>query len=117
MEEIDYKKFASQLMIDVAKLLITLASGFFVLSATLINILSDGKNDPIQAFWSLAICWICLIFSIIFGTLALGGIATAAHDKAKFDVDDSVTSIMLKLQQTLFVISFVFVAWFAFANK
>jgi hypothetical protein len=116
MNENNHKKFAAETMIDVTKLLVTLASGFFVLSTTLINILSDGIEDPLKAFWSLSVAWLCLILSITTGILALGGIATSAHDHGIFDVDAIVTKWMLRSQQVLFILAFIFVAWFAYAN-
>jgi len=117
MDDYDFKKFAAETMIDVSRLLVTLASGFFVLSTTLINVLSDGANDPLNDFWSLITCWLCLIASIAAGILALGGIATSAHNDEEFDVDATVTKWMLRVQQVLFVLAFGFVSWFAIANK
>lgn len=117
MNEEDYKKFASETMVDVSKLLITLASGFFVLSTALINVLSEGKDDPISSFWSLVIAWFCLIVSIGGGVIALGGIATSAHDDKTFDVDAAVTNWALRIQQIAFLLAFVFVAFFAIQNK
>lgn len=117
MEKIDFKKFASETMIDVAKLLITLASGFFVLSAVLVKTFTDGAEDPVRSFCLLVITWILLIGSISGGILALGGIATSANDESKFDVDDSVTKWWLRLQQVFFVLAFIFLALFATQNK
>ena len=116
MSEENYQKFATQTMIEVAKLLITLASGFFVLSTTLINIISNDVNDPVKAFWTIIVAWACLIVSIGSGILALGGIATSAHDDNKFDVDTPVTCWTLRAQQVFFVVAFLFVAWFAYSN-
>lgn len=117
MEKIEIQKFASETMIDIAKLLITLASGFFVLSAVLIKTFTDGPEDPVQSFCLLVLTWVLLIGSIAGGILALGGIATSANDQGKFDVDASVTKWMLRLQQILFVLAFISLAIFAAQNK
>lgn len=116
MKKEDYRKFASEVMIDATKTLITLASGFFVLSTTLVNLLSDGVNDPIKGFWLLITTWMLLIISIGSGILALGSIATSAHDDQKFDLDSPWTAWTLRGQQVTFLLAFIAVSRFTFVN-
>jgi hypothetical protein len=117
MDETDYRKFAVETMMDVAKLLITLASGFLVLSVSLLHYLSGGPSDPIRYFWLMLLCWFTLIVSIGCGILSLGAVATSAHDQQKFDVDETTTKWLLRGQQVCFVISFIFFVGYALVNK
>jgi hypothetical protein len=117
MSEENYQKFATQTMIEVAKLLITLASAFFAFSATLVSVLSNKGSVPIKTFWAILAAWVCLVASIGGGILALGGIATSAHNDRKFDVDAGVTCWSLRPQQILFMLAFIFVGWFATDNR
>ena len=117
MAENDFKQFAVETMIEVSRLLITLASGFLVLSVTLLKNLSSTPSDPIQHFWLMIICWSALIISIACGALSLGSIATSAHDEKKFDVDKPSTRWFLRGQQVLFVLSFIFFVIYAWINK
>lgn len=116
MSETNHKKFAVDTMIGVAKLLVTLASGFIVLSVTLLGQLS-GEADPICHFWLIVVCWFTLIVSIGCGILSLGSIATSAHDHQKFDVDEPMTKWLLRVQQISFVLSFIFFVIYAWVNK
>ena len=116
MSETNHKKFAVDTMIGVAKLLVTLASGFIVLSVTLLGQLS-GETDPISHFWIIVVCWFTLIVSIGCGILSLGSIATSAHDHSKFDVDDRMTKWLLRVQQLSFVLSFILFVIYAWVNK
>jgi phosphatidylglycerophosphatase A len=117
MSNVNYRKFAVETMIDAAKLLITLASGFLVLSVTLLKHLSSTPSDPIHHFWLMILCWIALIVSIACGVLSLGAVATSAHDHEKFDVDELMTKWLLRGQQVLFVCAFVFFVIYAVVNK
>jgi hypothetical protein len=97
----ELSKFAVTTMIEVDKLLITLTSGFLVLSATIMNNLS-GPEDPIKDFWIIVLCWISSIISILSGIIALGAIATTAHNNKAYDVDEFWTTWFLRFQQSFF---------------
>ena len=117
MNDVEYRKFAVETMIGVAKLLITLSSVFLVLSVTLLKELSKSPADPIQHFWLMVLCWIACIVSIACGVLSLGAIATLTHDHKKFDVDDQMTKWFLRGQQVLFVFAFVLFVIYGIVNK
>ena len=70
MNQEEYRKFSVDTMVEVAKLLITLSSGFLVLSVTLLKHLSSTPADPIKHFWLMIVCWISLVFSIACGVLS-----------------------------------------------
>jgi len=115
-DKVELKKFSTNVMIEVAKLLVTLGSGFIVLSISFLGFVNRSPpSGNTQYFWLILVAWVCAIFSIIFGILSLGSIATTTNDKLIFDVDDRATSLFLKAQQIFFVFAFIFFCLFAAA--
>jgi hypothetical protein len=117
-DKTEYRKFSTTVMMEAAKLLITLASGFIVLSISFLSFVGKGSTTPapLQFFWLMILSWTAALLSIGFGILSLGGIATTAHDKFNYDVDDPTTRLMLKAQQISFVVGFILFCIFAAVN-
>ena len=116
-DKIEYRKFSTTVMMEAAKLLITLASGSIVLSISFLSFVGKGTpSPPLKVFWLMILSWVASILSISFGILALGGIATAAHDKLEYNVDDPTTKLLLKIQQDSFVVGFILFCAFAAVN-
>lgn len=110
------KKFAVDLMTEVAKQLITLASGAIVLSVSFLDLIK-GDTARVPEYFSLVIAsWITLLLSILSGLLALGALATSAHLHGRFDIDNPTARFCLGLQQVLFVAAFAVFVWFAIEN-
>jgi hypothetical protein len=114
----ELEKFAVETMVEVAKQLVTLSSGFIVVSVTLLKfIVPDVEHETVTIeYWPIVITWILLILSIGTGLLALGAVARTAHDDKKYDVDDSNTKLFLQMQQVFFAAAFAFFVYFSSAN-
>lgn len=121
----EFRKFAAETMIDVSKLLITLASGFLVLTTSFLNYLpkptpsvtpTAAASHPVNAFWLLVASWFVLIVSIIFGVLGIGSIATTAQEQNCFNIDINRTNSYLQFQQILFILGFIIFVIFALLN-
>lgn len=116
-QENEHKKFAALTMVEVAKQLITLASGFIVLSISFVGFVVSGKvTGGTNGFWLLIVTWIGLVLSISAGLLGLGAIAGTAHDQQTYNIDDPMTVQFLRAQQILFVAAFVLFICFAVNN-
>lgn len=111
------KKYAADIMAEVAKQLLTLASGFIVVSVALLDVMKPATGQTFAHFWLILLTWAFLVLSLLSGLFALGGIAATAHDKGTFDVDEPVTRFFQRSQQVLFVLSFVSFVLFAAANS
>ena len=115
---LEHKKFAANVAIDIAKLQVTLSSGFIVVTASVIGTFVDKTllGYGLEIFWVAAVSWTLSIFSIASGILALGAIATTAHDDSGYDVDAIMTKWTMRVQQVTFVLAFVFFAVFSAVN-
>lgn len=109
-------KFAVDLMIEVAKQLITLASGAIVLSVSFLDFVKGDDNLVPKCFELVIVSWVMLLFSIFSGLLALGSLATDAHRHARFDIYKPTTRVCLGLQQLMFIAAFAIFVWFAIEN-
>lgn len=110
------KKFAVDLMVEVAKQIITLASGAIVLSVSFLSFVKgDGKSE-LNCFGLVIVSWVMLLFSIFSGLLALGALATDAHRHAHFDIYKPTARVLLGLQQLMFIAAFAVFVWFAIEN-
>lgn len=112
----DPKKFAVDTMVEVAKQLLTLASGFIVLSVSLLDLMIPDSGGTPKSFWLVILTWVALVLSILSGLLALGAVAATAHDKNTYDVDEPATTLFLRGQQVLFVAACAAFVWFAIVN-
>lgn len=109
MTSAEYRKYATEVAVDIIRQLITLTSSFIVVTATVIKIFFDTNSNNLECF-SLA------IFSIISGILALGAISTSAHDESEFNLDAPYTRWCMRLQQIFFVIMFLLFVSFSAVN-
>src|SRR5947209_8013611 len=96
----DYKKLASDLMVEATKQLITLAAGFIVISASVLALIGRG---PHQRFWLLPLSWGLFVASMISAIFALGAMAKTTHDDERIDLDEVWTKGLLRSQQVMFV--------------
>lgn len=112
----DYKKFATETMLEMTKQLLTIASGFLVVSVALLKILWPQESGEIEYFWVVIIAWVCIVVSIASGLFVFGSVATSAHDRSEFNVDDGYTNLFLKIQQVAFFIAFGSFATFSGLN-
>ena len=104
----DEKKFAVETMKEVAKLLITLASGFLVITVSYLQfIVNANPNTVIKYFSLIVVTWGILAFCIMSGIFALGAIATTTHDSNSYNLDEWWTKYSLRAQQVCFVVSFI----------
>jgi hypothetical protein len=110
------KKFAVDLMVEVAKQLITLASGALVLSISFMDFIGGDAPSALHGFWLVIASWIMFLASILTGLLALGALAAVAHLHGQFDVDTPMARLLLALQQLLFIVAFAAFVWFAIEN-
>lgn len=110
------KKYAVDTMVEVAKQLITLASGFIVLSVSLLDVMVPDSSSGPKCFFLMMGAWVLLLFSILSGLLALGAVASTAQEKQLYNVDDPTTRSCLCAQQVLFVLAFVLFVIFAGLN-
>ncbi len=102
------KKFAVETMKEVAKLLITLASGFLIITVSFLQFIVDANpKTSIEYFWLIVVTWALLVLSIMSGIIALGAIASTAHDNCSYNVDENWTKYSLMAQQIFFVLSSV----------
>lgn len=110
------KKYAVDTMVEVTKQLLTLASGFIVLSVSLLDAMIPDSGGPAKSFGLVIVTWVSLVLSIMSGLLALGAIAATAQEEGAYNVDDAATKWLLRFQQILFVIAFTTFVCFAIAN-
>lgn len=114
----EYRKFAAETLIDIAKLLITLSSGFLAFTATLLSNFqgSSSAGSNVSNFGLLATSWTVIVVSIISGVLGIGSIATTAQENGIYNIDINNTNKYLAVQQVFFVLSFILFALFAARN-
>ncbi len=103
-------------MLDVAKQLVTIASGFLVISVALLKVLLPNENGQLIAFWMIIGCWISIILSLACGFLAFGSVANTAHANSKYDIEAKWTKFFLQGQQILFALAFILFVWFVIEN-
>lgn len=118
MSDTNHKKYGTDIAVEIVKQLITLASGFIVITGTVINIFFDktGQGPIIEVFFAAVFSWIFALVSIASGIVALGGIATTTHDSETFDVDEAFTKWGMRSQQVSFLLMFASFVIFASIN-
>jgi len=109
----DYKKLASDLMVEATKQLITLAAGFIVVSASVLALIGRGSH---QSFWLLPLSWGLFVASMISAIFALGAMAKTTHDYERIDLDEVWTKWLLRSQQIMFVWGVIFFIVFGTLN-
>jgi hypothetical protein len=114
--ERDPRKYAVDMMVEVAKQLITLASGGLVLSLSLLGLMTQ-KAVAVHSFWLIVVTWVSILLSVFSGLLGLGAIAAHAHVHNTFDVDETMTRSLLRAQQLAFIVAFGAFVWFGIVNR
>lgn len=109
-----FKKFGTETAVEIVKQLITLSSGFIVVTVTVVAAVI--KAEELEVIAIAIFSWIFSIVSISSGILALGDIVTTTQDKNKFDVDEKYTRLFMQIQQVFFIFSFIFFIIFSCFN-
>lgn len=108
------KKYAVDMMVEVVKQLITIATAFIVITASFIEfIVPDFKSISTPNMFIISASWFSSVLSILFGIVALGGVSYSAYEKNEYDLSRNSTKYSMCLQQLLFVLAICLFAFFA----
>lgn len=113
--DIDLKKYAVETMVEVSKQLITLASGFIVLTVLLLDVIIPDSGG-VKSFWLMIMTWVLLLLSMLSWLFALGAVAATVQERLLYDVVGPTTTRCLQAQQVVFVMAFGLFVLFAAIN-
>jgi len=110
--ERDFERDSVETYKDLTKLLISLATGTFVLAPAIFGFLNEAT---ISAWWSLYTSSILLVISILCGIVVLSTLAGSQHANT-YNIDDWRTRIVAIPQWITFISGLTFFMIFVYLN-